>query len=140
MLLSVRDRILGAWQLVSVTTRDAEIGHVVHPFGTAPRGMILYTDDGHMSAQLSDADMGGYIAYGGRFSVDEETSERAERREIVGIVRHDVTIAMMPELLAQPQFRQVSLDGDVLTLSATTTDGSGATSHASVVWRRAGSP
>ena len=32
--------------------------------------MILYTDDGHMSAQLADADMGGYIAYGGRFSVE----------------------------------------------------------------------
>jgi hypothetical protein len=38
---------------------------------------------------------------------------------------------MMPELLAQPQFRQASLDGDLLTLSATT--------HATVVRRRAGS-
>jgi hypothetical protein len=43
--------------------------------------MILYTDDGHMSAQLADADMGGYIAYGGRFDVDEDTSGRAKRRE-----------------------------------------------------------
>jgi hypothetical protein len=60
-------------------------------------------------------------------------------RLAVGVVHHDVTIAMMPELLAQPQFRQASLDGDLLTLSATTTDSAGATTHATVVWRRAGS-
>jgi hypothetical protein len=126
--VNLRDRILGAWQLVSFTTRPADTGNVVHPLGTAPRGMILYTADGHMSAQLADADMGGYIAYGGRFGVDEATST----------VHHDVTIAMMPELLAQPQFRHASLDGDVLTLSATTTDTAGTTTHATVVWRRAG--
>lgn len=38
--------------------------------------------------------MQSYIAYGGRFSVDEQTST----------VHHDVTISMMPELLTQPQF------------------------------------
>lgn len=126
---TMRERILGAWQLASFTIRNADTAHVSHPLGTTPHGMILYTDDGHMSAQLADADMGGYIAYGGRFDVDEDTS----------IVHHDVTIAMMPELLAQPQFRQAHIDGDLLTLSATTTADAGATTHASVVWRRAGS-
>jgi hypothetical protein len=115
--------------LATFTTQDTDTGHVSHPLGTTPRGMILYTDDGHMSAQLADADMGGYIAYGGRFDVDEDTS----------MVHHDVTVAMMPELLVQPQFRQAHIDGDVLTLSATTTDDAGATTHATVVWRRAGS-
>jgi hypothetical protein len=125
----MRERILGAWQLASFTTRNADTDDVSHPLGATPRGMILYTDDGHMSAQLADGDMGGYIAYGGRFDVDEGTS----------IVHHDVTIAMMPELLAQPQFRQAHIDGDVLTLSAATTNEAGATTHAIVVWRRAGS-
>jgi hypothetical protein len=136
---TLRDRILGAWQLASFTIRNADTGHVSHPLGATPSGMILYTDDGHMSAQLADADMGGYIAYGGRFSVDEDTSGRAKRRETCGVVHHDVTVAMMPELLAQPQFRQAHIDGDLLTLSATTTDHAGATTHATVVWRRAGS-
>lgn len=130
MTQTLRDRLVGAWQLVSLTTQDADTGRIRHPLGTAPRGMILYTGDGHMSAQLADADMGGYIAYGCRFDVDEDGA----------IVHHDVTIAMMPELLAQPQFRHASIDGDVLTLSATTTDVAGATSHARVVWTRAGSP
>jgi lipocalin-like protein len=131
------ESILGAWQLVSFTTTDADTGRVEHPLGISPRGLILYTDDGHMSAQLADADMGGYVAYGGRFSVDEGASSgRAKRREIVGVVHHDVTIAMMPELLAQPQFRHASVDGDLLTLSATMGDDAGPATHATVVWRR----
>lgn len=124
---TLRDRIIGAWELTSFTLTDADTGHVEHPLGTAPNGMILYTADGHMSAQLADADMGGYMAYGGRFDVDEETST----------LHHDVTIAMVPELLAQPQFRQASIAGDRLTLSATTTSSTGATTHATVVWERA---
>ena len=64
-----------------------------------------------MSAQLAEPDMVGYIAYGGRFSVDETTST----------VHHDVTMSMMPELLAHPQFRRARVDGDHLTLSATMT-------------------
>jgi hypothetical protein len=92
--------------------------------------MILYTDDGHMSAQLANADMSGYIAYGGRFSVDEDTS----------IVHHHVTMSMMPELLTSPQFRQASVAGNLLTLSATTTDAAGVTTHSTLVWRRTGSP
>jgi hypothetical protein len=126
---TLRDRILGAWQLVSFTARNADTGRVRHPLGTAPRGLVLYTDDGHMSAQLADADMGRYIAYGGRFDVNEATST----------LQHDVTMSMVPELLARPQFRQASVDGDLLTLSATMTDDAGATTHATVVWRRAGS-
>jgi hypothetical protein len=115
--------------LVSFTTRDAGTGEERHPLGSRPRGLILYTDDGHMSAQLADTDMGGYIAYGGRFGVNEATAT----------LHHDVTISMMPELLASPQFRQASVDGDLLTLSATMTDDAGATTHSALVWRRAGS-
>ncbi len=81
-----------------------------------------------MSAQLAESDLTGYIAYGGRFSVNEETST----------LHHDVTMSMMPELLAQPQFRQAAVDGDLLTLSATMTDDAGVTTHSSLVWRRAG--
>jgi hypothetical protein len=127
--VTLRERVLGAWELASFTALDADTGRVRHPLGTAPRGLILYTGDGHMSAQLADSDMGGYVAYGGSFDVNEETST----------LHHDVTMSMMPELLAQPQFRQASVEGDLLTLSATITDNAGATTHSSLVWRRAGS-
>lgn len=124
---TLRDAVLGAWELVSFVARDTATGVERQPLGTAPRGLILYTPDGHMSAQLADSDMGGYMAYGGRFSVDEETST----------LHHDVTVSMMPELLVAKQFRHASVDGDLLTLSATRTDETGVTTHSSLQWRRA---
>ena len=60
--------------------------------------------------------------------------------EATSTVHHDVTMSMMPELLARPQFRHASVDGDHLTLSATTTDDAGATTHSTLVWRRAARP
>jgi hypothetical protein len=127
---TLRDAVLGAWELVSFVARDTATGEDRQPLGTTPRGLIMYTPDGHMSAQLADSDMGGYVAYGGRFSADEETST----------LHHDVTISMMPELLTQPQFRHASVDGDVLTLSATRTDGTGVATHSSLQWRRSSRP
>jgi hypothetical protein len=123
---TLRDAVLGTWELVSFIARDTTTGQDRHPLGRAPRGLILYTADGHMSAQLADSDMGDYVAYGGRFFTDEETST----------LHHDVTMSMMPELLTQPQFRHASVDGDLLTLAATSTDDAGVTTHSSLQWRR----
>ncbi|TFV31321.1 hypothetical protein E4K10_01340 [Streptomyces sp. T1317-0309] len=52
---AVRRRLIGAWTLVSYTATSAD-GHVIHPLGPAPQGLIVYTADGHMSAQLSRGD------------------------------------------------------------------------------------
>lgn len=128
--MTLRAAILGTWELASFVSRDVASGEERHPLGLAPRGLIIYTADGHMSAQLAESDMTGYAAYGGRFSVAEETAT----------VHHDVTISMMPELLTQPQFRHATVDGDLLTLSATTTDASGVEAIATLVWRRGVSP
>ena len=124
--MSLRDALLGAWELESFTTTRETSGHVEHPLGPAPQGLIIYTPDGHMSAQLADSGMSGYIAYGGRFEVDEQTST----------LHHQVTISMMPELLAQRQFRHARIEADALVLSATSTDDDGP-SHSVLVWRRA---
>jgi len=149
---TLHDAILGGWELSSFSSRDAATGAVTHPLGSssgpsftspssrlaeplgsAPRGLILYTGDGYMSAQLTTGTGAQlttgtdetYIAYGGRFHVDEDTAT----------VHHEVSVSMMPELLTAPQVRQVALDGDRLTLSATTTN-DGVTSHNTLVWVR----
>jgi hypothetical protein len=108
--MTLRGDITGAWELVSFTVSDGS-----RPLGGQPRGLILYTEDGHMSAQLTGGDQ--HIAYGGRFSVDETSAT----------VHHQVSISTMPELLAQPQFRHAAIVGDELTLS---------TADAVLVWRR----
>ena len=125
-IVTLRESVLGAWELVSFVARNTATGEDRQPLGSAPRGLILYTADGHMSAQLADSEMNGFISYGGRFSVDEETST----------LHHEVTLSMMPELLAQPQFRHAEVDGDRLTLSASRTDDAGVTTHSRLRWQR----
>lgn len=133
LMSTLREALLGGWELSSFDSVDADTGAVSHPLGTTPRGLILYTADGYMSAQLTgspdatvpDKKSPGYIAYGGRFRVDEDTAT----------VHHDVSVSMLPELLARPQPRQARVDGDRLNLSATTTT-DGVTTLNTLVWVR----
>ncbi|WP_319447115.1 MULTISPECIES: lipocalin-like domain-containing protein [unclassified Mycobacterium] len=125
--MSLREKLCGAWNLESFVARDVGTGLESHPLGLTPRGLITYTPDGHMSAQLSRSDMSEYIAYGGGFGVDERTAT----------VQHEVTMATMPELLAAPQFRHAEVDGDRLVLSAEVTDSDGTASRSTLVWLRA---
>lgn len=57
--MTLRDAVLGGWELVSFVSRDAGADDDRHPLGRAPLGLILYTADGYMSAQLADSDMKG---------------------------------------------------------------------------------
>lgn len=136
----LRNRILGTWELMSFSARDADTGVVRHPLGREPSGLIMYTDDGYMSAQLTSRPSPGrdtsnldsstadadYVAYGGRFHVDEQSAT----------LQHEVTISILADLLSQPQFRHAEVDGDRLTLSAITRRRDGTTVHATLVWRR----
>lgn len=110
-----RSALLGGWQLESF-----DVG-ARRPFGEHPRGLILYTADGWMSAQLAPgpgAEPGQPgIAYCGRYRLDEATA----------VLHHQVTLSTLPELLERPQLRNARIDGDVLTLS---------TDDAVLTWRR----
>lgn len=125
----LRNAILGGWRLSSFHSRDTATGEVRQPLGAHPRGLILYTDDGWMSAQLAPdpagAELGHYIAYGGRFHLDEDTA----------VVHHRVVMSTIPELLESPQLRDVRIEGDRLVLAADGVSG-GATTRSTLVWRR----
>lgn len=129
--MTIRSRMLGSWELVRFESHDTATGSMRQPLGADPQGLILYTEDGFMSAQLAPGGAGtqiaDYIAYTGPFHVDERAA----------IVHHEVRMATMPDLLAAPQLREVHVDRDMLTLSATLTDESGTTTHSTLTWRRA---
>jgi Lipocalin-like domain len=142
-MTALRDRILGGWELVSFISQNTDNGAVTYPLGRRACGLLMYTEDGFMSAQLTrgrqggvndpgsetvDSSLSGYVAYGGRFEIDERSAT----------LRHLVTISMLDDLLLQPQFRHASLDGDRLTLSATATAADGTRSLNTLVWKRAG--
>src|SRR5258708_23279773 len=114
----LRERLVGAWALMSFVERDIETGVENHPFGEHPLGLILYTPDGYVSAQLqrperppfADGDLlhatpeeyaaagSSYIAYSGRFFIDE-----AKRS-----LSHEMAVSFFPNWLGQRQVRVVA--------------------------------
>jgi Lipocalin-like domain len=52
----LRDDILGTWELVSYTAQDNHGGPITYPLGPDALGLIMYTGDGYMSAQIMRRD------------------------------------------------------------------------------------
>src|SRR5690348_924334 len=89
---SAREQIVGAWTLVSVTS-EMDDGKKGEPFGPAPKGVIIFSDNGHFSLFQSRAEIpkiaandrakataeeaqgivASSIAYYGTYTVDEST-------------------------------------------------------------------
>jgi Lipocalin-like domain len=121
------NRLLGVWSLVNYTDEQSGSEDTL-PFGPDPRGFLIYTADGFVSAQLmrtgrpafrsSDWHHGtpeeyqrsgrGYIAYCGTFEVDEENAT----------VTHIPSVSLLPNLIGGRQCRLIDLEGDRLVLRA----------------------
>ncbi|WAJ43719.1 lipocalin-like domain-containing protein [Mycobacterium sp. Aquia_216] len=126
--MTLHDDIRGSWALVSYTTEDERGGPVSYPLGPDALGLIMYTHDGYMSAQLMRPDRpdyeqpdtaggteaqhaaaaAGYLAYSGPYAVDEAT----------GIVHHEVVVSLLPNWLGTLQLRHSILESNRLTLIA----------------------
>ncbi|MBJ7336867.1 lipocalin-like domain-containing protein [Mycolicibacterium sp.] len=140
-----RDEILGAWTLASYTAESD--GDASEPLGADPVGIIMYTPDGYMSAQLMRRDRpaydraitgggtpaqmagaaSGYLCYSGPFALDEAAD----------VVHHHVEVSLLPNWVGGVQVRQARMNGDVLTLSAEVTSRRGVSSKHVLVWHRA---
>ncbi len=145
---SLRETLIGAWRLVSSVETDIKTGAVDRPLGDKPEGLILYTPDGYMSAQLSAANRPNfesgdlykgkpeeyvaaglsYLAYSGPYYVDE-----ANR-----IVEHEMFVSLFPNWKGQRQARIVKLDENELHLSPNRPlMFNGSLRMATIIWRRA---
>ena len=145
---SLRERLIGAWTLESYEERPVDGSASFYPLGTTPKGIIMYTPDGFMSAQLSRLDRKpfasgdwfkasdaefkdeatSYIAYTGPFHVDEEKQH----------LTHSMFISLFPNWIGQTQPRVVRIEGDRLFLStAQPISSSGKTVNSHLAWRRA---
>ncbi len=87
-----KDAIVGAWSLVSVTS-EMDNGAKGEPFGSSPKGLIIFSSDGYFSLFQSRAEIpkiaandrakatpeeaqsivASSIAYYGTYSIDEQT-------------------------------------------------------------------
>jgi hypothetical protein len=124
----LREKLIGAWRLVDVVEEPVDGSPVRRPHGERPVGLILYTPDGYMSAQIMERaraaitapdwsdltseeyaeEARGYFAYCGSFEVDEAA----------GRVTHTVEASLFPGWVGSRQPRVVKLDGDALELSS----------------------
>ena len=124
---TLRSQLIGAWKLLSYVEEPIDGSAASHPFGLQPQGMILYTPDGYMSAQLSaerrplfaggdwfkgtpeeyTAQGSTYIAYTGAFEVDE----------LQQTLTHSMFVSLYPNWAGQSQPRLCKIEGDILSLS-----------------------
>ena len=54
MAAGLRERLVGAWRLVDAVEEAIDGSPVRRPHGERPIGLILYTPDGYLSAQIMD--------------------------------------------------------------------------------------
>ena len=91
--VTLNEALVGSWELVSYEDRDHD-GKVVHPYGDAPAGRLIYDTAGRMAVQMmkqppaavasDDWDkftveekvslFDGYVAYFGRYEFDAARS------------------------------------------------------------------
>ncbi len=143
-----RRQLVGAWSLENYTETDVQSDEVSYPMGRHPEGLILYTSDGYMSAQLS---LGGrdrfksqdpygasseeytaagrsYIAYSGPFYFDESN----------GRLEHEMFVSFFPNWQGQRQVRIAAIDDDKLHLGPDRPmPFNGRLKTASLIWKRA---
>jgi len=119
---SFRSRIIGAWELVDYHAyAESDPSDKIYPMGRDCQGIILYTPDGYMSAQLqtpgqphfAQNDLSGgtqeelaeagknYLAYTGPFYVDESGEQP--------ILRHHMSVSSFPNWLGNTQRRLVKI-------------------------------
>jgi hypothetical protein len=123
----IAEALIGVWRLRDYS--DVIEGTAVsYPFGQDPDGLLIYTPDGFVSALLMargrpnlsgsgftegtpdqyTSDGKSFIGYTGRYDVDEAKL----------LVTHRPTVAFAPNMIGSIQQRLVSLQRDVLVLTA----------------------
>ena len=116
---SDKEKLIGAWHLVSISESDA--GRQSSPVKEI-KGMLIYTRDGHMSVQLmyppsasalsNDYVLNGYEASFGTYDVNEKTHT----------VTHHVQGSITGGLVGKDLPRVYQLSGNRLIIKSTNPD------------------
>ncbi|NCF17962.1 MAG: hypothetical protein GWP63_06940 [Haliea sp.] len=139
-----KEDLVGSWQLESWTVGYSDRDDFTYPYGEDPHGLLLYTDDGWMSASIGRKERAPFpedVAY--RKIPDADKAEAfssyfhyAGRYRVVdGDVIHYVTQSLNPNFPGSEQLRHAELDGQTLVLSGKDHVGEVIRFH-SLVWHK----
>ena len=98
---SLKDQLVGHWQLVSISINGTQ------PYGAAPQGSMFFDAGGHYSVIVVTGGRARSIAYFGTYTVNDADSS---------ITMH-VDGSSGPNAAGHDQTRTVSLSGDQLVLA-----------------------
>lgn len=136
--------LVGTWMLTAVEVRYSD-GEVKYPYGKHPQGYLVYTEDGFMSAVITEQErspftvddiFGGtveeqaqaartYLSYCGPYSVHEN--------EVI----HHVDLSLFPNWMGQEQLRYIeSVDDNQLVLRAMPLLLAGRQGTSYLIWHR----
>lgn len=143
----LRDRLIGAWDLLSFSGRTPS-GKTFYPMGPKATGRLLYSADGQVAVSLAEADRTRpdpdtrmpllndaaagpiartYLAYAGPFTFDETTH----------IVTHTFELCLDPARVGTLQERLVTFhDDDRLELSVAAYRGEPLATPLALLWER----
>jgi hypothetical protein len=125
---SLRERLIGAWKLVSYEVRSDDGRRIIYPLGKDAKGYILYTPDGYMSAQIMQLDRPRYQAADPGRGTDEESAQAARgylaysgpyHVEDESVVVHEAEVSLFPNWVEETLSRKAVLNGRRLELSTT---------------------
>ena len=136
----MKNNIVGGWELVEWKTED-EHGDIDYPFGKRVTGIIMYTPDGYMSANiiatgreklildgLSLESMlqgkGVYLSYSGTYTLYADK------------VVHHVKVALIPEWIGEDQERDMEFKDNYLILRAELVLNNGISQQHTLTWKK----
>jgi hypothetical protein len=115
-------KLIGTWTLVELIEIPLNGGENSHPMGENPKGLIMYSADGFMSAQIMNLnrknadrkdhseqnieEASDYLAYSGPFETDDEKKT----------VSHTMFVSLFPNWAGETQKRNVRFEDEFLYL------------------------
>jgi Lipocalin-like domain len=135
------DELVGAWKLVSVSTRSSTGERNESPYGLSPVGFLSYTEDGRVTALISydgrkPLPVGGgtleeqaeafktFFGYAGRYTLKDNK------------VTHTIEISSIQNYVDQKLVRSVKFEGDRIILVTPPTPVSGKMQTFELIWQR----
>ena len=115
-------KLIGTWTLVELIEIPLNGGENSHPMGENPKGLIMYSADGFMSAQIMNLnrkntdrkdhseqnteETSDYLAYSGPFETDDEKQT----------LSHTMFVSLFPNWTGETQKRNIRFEDGFLYL------------------------